>query len=167
MNTPTIAPAAQTSRSKVSPSAQALAKLVTFQIGTLTLALPIAAVYKVVNLAPIHGSGLHPVGVTAIGDHNYTVIDLHQQIFQTRATLAPSASGYLILVQLATGELLGIPVTEAPSLIEVPLSLVRILPASYRRSDTLAIASHIVMLSDGETDQTIFVLDVNSLISEI
>jgi purine-binding chemotaxis protein CheW len=155
-----------TSQSPVSQKkqAQAIAKLVTFPVGLLTLALPIGAVHKVVNLTPIHGSGIYPVGVTAIGEENYTVIDLHQKLFQTSPSRENPTAGYLILVQLPSGEKIGIPVTEAPSLIEVPLTQIRILPESYRRSDTLAIASHIVMLTGSETNQPIFILETQKLL---
>ncbi|MEM7594622.1 MAG: chemotaxis protein CheW, partial [Cyanobacteria bacterium P01_A01_bin.83] len=59
---------------------------------------------------------------------------------------------------------LGIFVAQAPNLIDVPQSQIRILPNSYRHADTLEIASHVAIIDQGETSKTIFILDLAKLI---
>lgn len=143
----------------------ALVRFVVFEVGHLTLALPISAVAKVVNLGTIQGSGQSAWGVVTLGDQPYTVIDLHQYLF--KSPLSPQQTpGYLVLTALAMGELLGIPVVETPALVDVPSDRVRLLPPAYRQADTLALASHIARWSDAVTgeERTFFVLDVNSLL---
>ncbi|MEW6494520.1 MAG: chemotaxis protein CheW, partial [Cyanobacteriota bacterium] len=63
INTPSI---------NIQPSRQRqttpLVQFIVFSVGNLNLALPIEAVYKVFNQAPIYGSGMRSVGVTHVGD---------------------------------------------------------------------------------------------------
>lgn len=148
---------------KPSTQANALIKLVAFNVGKLSLAVRIDQVQKVVNLPTVLGSGLNPVGLTQVGNQEITVMNLHQRLFRAEAFQAPASHTYLILVQTATGEVFGIPISETPLLLEVPRQLIRVLPDSYRRADTLEIASHITVIPDGETTRTLFLLDVEML----
>jgi chemotaxis signal transduction protein len=138
-------------------------KLIAFTIGKLNLAVRIDQVQKVVNLPTVHGSGLNPVGLTQVGDQEITVINLYQRLFRTEAAQSPVSHTFLVLVRTAAGEVLGIPVSETPLLLEVPMNLIRILPDSYRRADTLEIASHIMVVPEGESTRTLFLLDVAML----
>jgi len=141
-----------------------LLKLIVFSMGNLNLALPIESVYKVVNHTPVYSSGVLPVGVTHLGEGEITVVDLYQRFFHDRINNDYSQSSYLVIVQNTTGELYGIPVTETPVLMEVPSSLIRVLPESYRRADTLDVASHVAMIPQEVVTLTVFLLDVNLLL---
>ena len=145
-------------------TAASLLKLVVFSIGRLNLALRIESVYKVVNHTSTYGSGLGAVGVTHLGEGEITVVDLHQRFFKTSQLSESNLSGYLIVVQNTTNELYGIPVVETPALMEVPQEMIRVLPESYRRADTLDVASHVVVIPQNGTPLTIFVLDVDRLL---
>lgn len=153
-----------------------LIKLITFGIGKLNLAIRIDQVAKVVNIPAVHGSGLNAVGLAQVDNQEVTVVDLHRKLFRTEA--APTASYYLVLVNTQAGELLGIPAHQTPLLMEVPMTLIRSLPESYRRSDTLEMASHIVVLPaeqgpeqapeqaaqvEPPASRTLFLLDVEML----
>jgi chemotaxis signal transduction protein len=137
-------------------------KLIAFEIGKLSLAVRIEQVHKVVNLPALHGSGLNPVGLARIDNREITVLDLHRRLFHSEAE--PVAGTYLVLVKTQRGEILGIPAIETPLLLDVPTTLIRNLPESYRRSDTLEIASHIaiVPVAEGQT-RTLFLLDTERL----
>jgi purine-binding chemotaxis protein CheW len=139
-------------------------KIVVFSMGNLNLALRIDAVYKVVNHTSTYGSGIRSVGVTHLGESEITVVDLHQQFFKASQGDSSNLNDYLIVVQNATGELYGIPVAETPSLMEVPLSMIRILPESYRRADTLDIANHVAVIPQESGTLTVFLLDVDRLL---
>jgi purine-binding chemotaxis protein CheW len=89
---------------------------------------------------------------------------LHQRFFKTSQLSESNLSGYLIVVQNTTNELYGIPVVETPALMEVPQEMIRVLPESYRRADTLDVASHVVVIPQNGTPLTIFVLDVDRLL---
>jgi purine-binding chemotaxis protein CheW len=69
-----------------------------------------------------------------------------------------------VLVKNTTGELYGIPVADTPTLMEVPSSMVRVLPESYRRADTIEVARHVAVIPKGETQLTVFLLDVDLLL---
>ncbi|MBE9126720.1 MULTISPECIES: chemotaxis protein CheW [unclassified Coleofasciculus] len=138
-------------------------KLIVFRIGSLNLALPIESVHKIFNQTPIYGSRVNYVGITHVGDQEVTVVDLYRRFFKSDSTRESDSIGYLVIVQNTTGELYGIPVTDTPVLMDVPLSTIRILPESYRRADTLDIASHVAVIPQDGTQLTIFVLDVELL----
>lgn len=141
-----------------------LVKLIAFDVGKLSLALALEQVQKVINLPPIYSSGLNPIGVAQIGEREITVIDLHRRLFRSEAASTEVRHSYLLLLQTAKREILGISVTETPLLIEVPTTLIRRLPESYRRADTLEIASHIAVVPLGTGgSRTLFLLDVEML----
>ena len=137
-------------------------KLLVFEIGKLTLALPILQVQKVVRQNEVHGSGLSHINLTHLHDRELAIVDLHQKIFGT--SLTQSGTGYFIISKNTVGELLGIVVSQAPTLIDVPMNQIRLLPDAYRRSDTLEIASHVTVFSPTETATTIFILDLSRLV---
>lgn len=139
-------------------------KLIVFSVGSLDLALRIEFVYKVFKPAPVYGSGVNLVGVTDVGDREVTVVDLYGRFFKSSQTKEFSTDAYLVIVQNTTGELYGIPVTDTPELMEVPLSMIRILPESYRRADTLDVASHVAIIPQQAAPLTVFLLDVDLLL---
>ncbi|NER51392.1 MAG: chemotaxis protein CheW [Symploca sp. SIO1A3] len=141
-----------------------LFKLLVFGIGNLNLALPIKSVHKVLKHTPVYGSGVQPVGVTHLGDSEVTVVDLHRRFFKSSQTDVSNSNRYLVIVKNTTGELYGIPVAHTPSLVEVPLSQIRLLPESYRRADTLDVASHVAVIPQETTPLTVFLLDVDLLL---
>jgi purine-binding chemotaxis protein CheW len=154
-------------------ASEANLRLVNFVIGNLDLALPIHTVYKVVPKDVVYGSGHYPAGITIVGDQEYTVIDLEDRLFGhslihrdplANPTTEIKTLSYLLLVQLNTGEYIGIPVSQAPTLVEVALADIRVLPLSYRKIDTLSIASHIVKLQENDQVKMIFILDINTLV---
>lgn len=140
-------------------------KLLVFGMESLNLALPIESVYKVVNRTSIYGSGLKPVGVAHLGNAEVTVVDLYQRFFTHSQSKESHRGGYLVTVKNATGELYGIPVSDTPVLMDVPVSQIRSLPESYRRADTLDVASHVAVIPQQDASPlTLFLLDVDLLL---
>ncbi|NJN59581.1 MAG: chemotaxis protein CheW [Leptolyngbyaceae cyanobacterium SL_5_9] len=136
-------------------------QLVVFRIGNLKLALRIEVVYKVVPFRSVHGSGLNSVGIAHVDHFEVTVIDLHQRLFKSSPKSSPveEAVARLIVAISSSGELYGLPTAETPTLLEIPLSRIRVLPESYRRSDTLDIASHVAVVPQSGSTLTIFLID--------
>lgn len=133
-------------------------KVIVFGMGNVNLALPIDTVYKVVNQIPVYGGGLSGVGITHIGDREVTVVELHRRFF------APMGS-YLIVIKNRQGELYGIPIVQVPALMEIPQSSLRVLPESYRHADIFGFATHVAVIFEVEPPMTIFLLDVDQLLS--
>ncbi|MGF1589191.1 MAG: chemotaxis protein CheW [Pleurocapsa sp.] len=140
-----------------------LIKLLVFKIGKLTLALPILQVQKVVRQSEVCGSGLSHVSLTHLGEREIAVLDLHQKLFKVSLAKAQT-QGYFIISQNVREEPLGILVSQAPGLIDVPVEQIRLVPDAYRRADTLEIASHVTVVTQGEETLTIFILDLAKLI---
>ncbi len=142
-------------------------KLLVFPIGNLNVALSIDTVEKIVNYSSVMGSGLNHYGLVNIGNEEITVIDLHQKLFNVPQQLNSEDKKYLLLAQNSVDETFGILIKKSPELYDVKLNIIRALPDSYRRADTLKIASHVFMVNqnEAETEKTIFILDPDELIS--
>lgn len=147
----------------ISAKSDTLIKLLVFTIGKLNLALPILQVQKVVRQNQVYGSGLSHVNLTHLQEQEIAIVDLHQKLFGISLN-QPEAKGYFIISKNVAGETLGIVVNQAPTLMDVPLEQIRLLPEAYRRSDTLEIASHVTVVSQAETITTIFILDLACLV---
>jgi purine-binding chemotaxis protein CheW len=163
MNTSLANPSQPSSVFPSNQGSQSLSKFLLFQVGKLNLALSVALVQKVIHYTPIFGSGLSSIGVAHIGEQEITVIDLHKRFFKTREKLVSGQKGYLILSRIKSGEILALWVAQTPTLIDVPLSQIRTLPESYRRGDTLDIASHVMLIPHREETMTVFVLDLDEM----
>lgn len=138
-------------------------KLLVFEIGKLTLALPILQVHKIVKQTEVYGSGLSHVNLSHLGEQEVAVVDLHHKLFGVSLTQA-EASGYFIISKNPMGEPLGIVVSQAPTLLDVHPEQIRRLPDSYRQADTLEIASHVAIVPYQAANLTIFILDLARLV---
>jgi chemotaxis signal transduction protein len=139
-------------------------KLLVFTMGKLNLALHIERVQKVIDHVPVYGSGLNHVGIIHLENREVTVVDLHKKLFKIKQNDDFNFKNYLILARNSNKEQFGIIVDRTPSLIEVPMPQIRVLPESYRRSDTLEIASHVTIINQNDESLTVFLLDADRLI---
>ncbi|MGK7932999.1 MAG: chemotaxis protein CheW [Microcystaceae cyanobacterium] len=142
-------------------------KILIFQVGQLYLALSVDFVNKIIKGAEIHGSGTTEVGITQINNQDITVIDLHRRLFKQSQSLEKMTHPFLILAKNSIDEVFGILVGETPTLIDVPFSDIKVLPDSYRRGDTLEIATHVAKTNENGQGLTIFILDVDKLVPPI
>lgn len=150
----------------LSATKNSLVKLLVFEIGKLTLALPILQVQKVIKQQDVHGSGLSHINLSHLQHQEIAIVDLHQKLFGVSLTQSDS-TGYFIIGKNSknvTDEPIGIVVKQTPTIIDIPLEQIRLLPDAYRRSDTLEIASHVTVITQSDKDLTIFILDLTRLI---
>ncbi len=140
-------------------------KLLVFSVGKLNLGLPIELVTKVISHTPVYSSGLNHMGIAHVDNQEMTIVDLHHRLFQVSLTNDASQYGYVIITKNRAGESFGIPLAVTPNLMAIPLDRIRVLPESYRRADTLEIASHVAVIGLEEQSMTIFVLDVERLLN--
>jgi purine-binding chemotaxis protein CheW len=148
-------------------------KLLLFDIGKLHLSLSVDQVQKVTKYQSVHSSGLNHVGISHLGNlakgeamQDVTIVDLHKKLFHTSQIDPSEGKGYFIITKpVVQGESLGIIVTKAPTLIDVPVEQIRVLPNSYRHADTLVIASHVTLIPQADNNSlTVFILDLQQLI---
>lgn len=142
-------------------------KLLIFSVDKLKVALSIDVVKKVINYTPVHGSGLNSVGIAHLEDREITVVDLHHRLFKVSQPVTSGVRAYFILANNSIKEEFGIIVSQAPTLLDVPLSTIRALPESYRRADTLEIATHVMMIPQTPESITVFLLDVDRLVPPV
>ena len=139
-------------------------KFVLFAMGKLNFALPIALVVKILPHTPSYGSGLSDTGVLNLEDRTITMIDLHRRLFRVPQPPTQRSRQYFILVKNRRGEEFCLLVNEAPTLMDVPHKQIRKLPDSYRRSDSLHCASHVLVVERQSDKFTIFLLDPDLLL---
>lgn len=139
-------------------------KVIMFEMGDIKLALPIQSVAKVMPQTTVYGSGLHGVGIAHLGDREVTVVDLHKRLFQSSSIDDAAKNNYLMIVRNRHDELYGIPVAVVPTLMEIALSCIRVLPESYRNADIFGFATHVAVIPAMETPMSIFLLDVDQLL---
>ncbi len=139
-------------------------KYLVFTLGKLNLAFDVDHVERIVNYLPIHHSGTTAIGLIHLENRSVTVIDLHRQLFEVSQPPTTKGRLFLILFKNRLGESLGLLVNETPTLMDIPLSQIRILPASFRQNDTLACASQVMIVQEKGQSFTVFVLDPERLI---
>ncbi|MEB3311158.1 MAG: CheW domain-containing protein [Snowella sp.] len=140
-------------------------KFLVFTVGKLNLALAVPIVERILSYTPIHGSGTTASGIIHLQDRSVTVVDLYQRLFKVKQPQSSQSKQFLILARNSANESFGILINETPSLFDVPLSQVRVLPDSYRHSDTLNMASHVMIITNKDQSFTVFLLDSDRLIS--
>lgn len=139
-------------------------KVLAFPLGNLYLGLRLDLVQKIIPTPEIFKSGQKPLGIAHFDDQEVIILDPYQKLYRCPN---PHEASYVVIIQNARQDLYGIPVTIVPTLRELPLSTLRLLPPAYRKGDTLGIASHVALVPDGERTWTIFVLDPDRLYSAV
>ncbi|BFM39000.1 chemotaxis protein CheW [Synechocystis sp. LKSZ1] len=171
MNTlpqPTSANLSRASLPNQEPPAKATrstAKFLLFTLGKLHLALPIDQVVRILNYATVHGSGTTATGIIHLEDRSVTVIDLGQRLLHRSQLPSAVTKQFLILAKNRLGEEFALVVPETPTLIDVAVEQMRILPDSYRQNDTLNCASHVMVIPQPGQSLTVFLLDPDALVA--
>ena len=167
MNTTTSLPSVFTDNTVDQSSVSQTEKFLVFSVGKLNLALSVTIVEKILNYTAIHSSGTTATGIVHLENRSVTVIDLYQRLFNIKQANVSHAKQFLILAKNSQNESFGIVINETPTLFDVSLSQIRVLPASYRQNDTLNIASHVMIIPYKEDSLTVFLLDCDRLVSPV
>lgn len=138
-------------------------RVIVFTMGDYQLALPLAAVLKVMNCPPVISSSSNSLGLIYIGQATVRLINFHPKLDPGKSKQPETEGRFLIILQPRLGELWGIPVDNPPNLVELPLTTFRVLPESHRQACLLGLASHVAILSQEEMTSTIFLLDLEQV----
>jgi chemotaxis signal transduction protein len=139
-------------------------KVVVFPIGSLNCAINIFSIYKVVKSTRFYGEDNNWVSMTRVGDREVTILDLRRRLFPNELGEATSTQVYIIVLQNSQGDLYGIPVNGIPSLIDLAVDQIRVLPDSFRQANALGIASHVAIVPQSSESLTLFLLDTEFLL---
>jgi len=137
--------------------------LIAFRLRQEWFALPIASALKVVPLGNVYGDPQHQgIAVTVYQGVELLVLDVGHRIFQDSPSLDLTAGvHYLLIVQNAGGDLVGIPLESPPSIRRVPESAFKPLPDSYINYGNIKCVSELVV---EERDQpALFLLNPEQL----
>ena len=126
----------------------ALADIEDTSMSEYLFALPVEAVARAI-VYPSHKTILKDgIGMINIGDQTITIVDLRQKF--TEIDPKTDTSKFLILFNTQSGEICGLPVKDAPVLIDLPFDKIRPLPPAYRQVNQLNFASHLAIVPQGE-----------------
>ena len=118
-------------------------------IGNYLFALPVEAVIRAIVYPANRTALTNGIGMMNLGDETVTIVDLRDKFTKTDPT--HDSSGFLILFKTQSNELCGLPVKDAPTLMDIPLSAIRPLPLAYREVNQLTFASHAAIVpQDGD-----------------
>ena len=121
-------------------------ELIIFDIGEVSFGIPITKIDRIIS--NIHLDRDHTL------TENVTILDLHDRLTDL-AILNPTA---IVIFTNERQQLIGIPINTVPTLLAVPLDLIRTIPSDFRLGNPLGIASHIAMISEPTREFTIFIL---------
>jgi chemotaxis signal transduction protein len=111
-------------------------------------AMPVEAVEKSI-VYPVERAQLKDgIGMINLGDRMLTIVDLRQKF----TTVAPERddSRFLILFHTQAGELCGLPVKDAPVLLDIAPDTIRQLPLAYREVNQIGFATHMATIPQAE-----------------
>jgi purine-binding chemotaxis protein CheW len=138
-------------------------KVIVFAIGSLNCGISVFSIYKVVKSTRLYGDDNNWVSMMHIGDREVTILDLHRRLFPNQPLPKSSAQVYIVVLQNSQGDLYGIPVHGIPTLIDLAVDQIRVLPESFRQANALGIASHVAIVPQSSESLTLFLLDVEFL----
>jgi hypothetical protein len=117
-------------------------ELIVFDLGEITMGIPMSKINRVIN-------NLSQVDFQL--DTDLELLDLHQRLFETSVTATA-------MVIFKSDRSYCIPIDTTPTLAYIPLDRVRTLPAEFRATNPLGIASHLAMTTIDDRELTIFIL---------
>jgi chemotaxis signal transduction protein len=160
------------SRSAFKP-ADAVLKVIVFQIAGYRLAVPMASVLRVVNTPPeMHDSLPDTKGQSSLlelihlGHHAIAVLNLYPHLSLKQVNSSPQQGQFLVVTK-AGEELCAIRVDVPPDLLELDVATIRELPTPYRQGHPLSIASRVAVLPQGKATLAIFLLDMERVLQMI
>ncbi len=124
-------------------------------------ALPVAAVEKAIVYPTERPALKDGIGITNIGEQTLTIADLRQKF----TTIPPDrdSSKFLILFHTQTGEFCGLPIKDAPVLLDIDPATIRSIPLAYREVNQLSFVSHMAIVPQvaGQAPLQILLLGLN------
>ena len=121
-----------------------LADIEQTSISQYLFALPVEAVEKAIVYPADRAILKDGIGMIDFGDEILTIVDLRQKF--TTIDAQHDTSKFLILFHTQSGELCGLPVKAAPTLLDIAPELIRPIPAVYREVNQLNFVSHMAVI---------------------
>ena len=107
-------------------------------------ALPVEAVEKAIVYPPDRAILKDGIGMINLGEQTLTIVDLRQRF--TSIESEHDSSKFLILFHTQAGEFCGLPIKDAPVLIDLNPDTIRSIPLAYREVNQLSFVSHMAIV---------------------
>jgi purine-binding chemotaxis protein CheW len=145
-------------------SAGETCRSIVFTIANHWLALPLAAVLKIMTTKAIPLNEIGGQSLIYLDQDPITLVNLHPVLSGVLASSSTSPANvisgqFLLITGLYGYPQWAIPVDEAPTLLELPLDSVRLLPNTYRES-IHNLACHVAVLSNRDLTPTVLLLNL-------
>lgn len=145
------------------------AKLILFSFGQqimngnlpIYFGVHIQSIQHIYGQTTIYSSGKTLAGIAHVEDQEITILDLCRYLSNEPLP----ETNYLLTLRSPQVDLIGIPLSDSPVLVEVPPNKIRTLPATYRHLDHLGIANQVAIAETEEGSQTAFLLDLERLVN--
>ncbi len=134
-----------------------------FAVAHTVLAVPLHSVIRVIRTPASIRHQTQEIGLMSWAGQEITLLNLYPRMAPQYAHQLHSLAPFLILVRSQQGEGYGLAVQNSPNLFALPLSTIRPLPDSYRRSLPLDLASHVAVLPRPDSPLIVFLLDLNRI----
>lgn len=130
--------------------------LITFRLRQEWFALPIQAVQKVIPMGKVYGDPKRTgISLTLYQNQELLVVDVSHRIFgetpisDAKNLFYPSHERYLLIIENANEELVGLPIDSSPAIRRVPESAFTPLPKAYLATGNIqCISSQMVQIPD-------------------
>lgn len=111
-------------------------------------AMPVEAVDKAIVYPTDRAMLKEGIGMINLGEQTLTIVDLRHKF----ASIDPpqDSSKFLILFHTQAGELCGLPVKDAPVLLDISPTTIRSIPLAYREVNQLSFVSHMAIVPQEE-----------------
>jgi chemotaxis signal transduction protein len=119
-------------------------------------AMPAAAVTKAIVYPAERAVLRDGIGMMNLGKETLTIVDLRQKF--TSIDPQQDTSKFLILFHTHAGELCGLPVKEAPVLMDIDPDTIRSIPLAYREVNQLSFVSRMAIVPQSEGGEPLQIL---------
>jgi chemotaxis signal transduction protein len=122
----------------------ALADIEATSMANYLFALPVSAVVKAIVYPADRATLKDGIGMMNLGLETLTIVDLRQKF--TNVDPQHDSSKFLILFHTQSGELCGLPIKDAPVLLDISPATIRSIPLAYREVNQLSFVSQMAIV---------------------
>jgi chemotaxis signal transduction protein len=122
----------------------ALADIEQTSMANYLFALPVEAVEKAIVYPADRATLKDGIGMMNFGSQTLTIVDLRQKF--TTIDTDRDSSKFLVLFHTQAGELCGLPIQDAPVLLDIDPAMIRSIPLAYREVNQLSFVSHMAIV---------------------
>lgn len=148
------------------PKSTETCKAIIMKIAGHLLAIPVSTVFKIIRSSSYNSSNVGTNKLVHLEEQTLPIINLHELLTKVKPSnnledrnRSSTDDEFLVLVKSNQGNLSAIVVDEPPTLMNLPLENVYLLPAN-EQNNINNIASHIAVVPFEQSNITIFLLDI-------